>query len=162
LFSNAITKQLARDVLGSYFVDTRPMRPYICQSDDGNGDGQLSALKSLPIPADIARLHDQSIFGAGPAFDRIIQTVAETFQLDVYQLAGDNSATFARKRDIAMPRQIAIYLARERTNIAVVELARLFGGVSHSAVSHAHTKMGKQIQADPKLGAQVQSIIDNM
>ncbi len=80
------------------------------------------------------------------------------FSLDPTFLAGDGSAATARRREIAAPRQIAIYLARERTPIPVTELAHYFGGVSHSAVSHAHKKMTGLLQDDPALLGAVQAI----
>ncbi len=157
LFHSPVTKQLASDVLGSYFVDKRPM-PHIegqFTVDDGDGPG---GLRALPIPQSIRMLSEPSQFGGGPEFDHIVQTVASYFAVDPAQLAGDGSATAARKRELAVPRQIAIYLTRERTSIPVVELARLFGAVSHSAVSHAHRKMVKQLQEHTNTLTQVTEI----
>jgi chromosomal replication initiator protein len=158
LFHSPVTRQLASDVLGSYFVEKRP-QPYIegsCTVEDADDLG--GGLRALPIPAGIRLLSESSVFGGGGEFDHIVQTVASYFALDPAELAGDGSATASRKRDHAMPRQIAIYLARERTTIPVVELARLFGDVSHSAVSHAHRKMVKLLNENPRVLSQVTEI----
>jgi len=152
-----VTKQLARDVLGSYFVDRRPIIHRSGDDDIADEDDyaavdsdRSSGLRVVPIPEHLSRLSGAS-FGGTEAFEHIVQTVAAHFSLDPRLLAGDGSAATSRRREFAKPRQIAIYLTREKTSIAVTELARLFGGVSHSAVSHAHTKMQQTLKTDPRL-----------
>lgn len=159
LFHSPVTKQLATDVLGSYFVDWRPVRE-INGSAPNQADGEVvSGLRALPIPPTVALLTQSSQLGGGQEFDHIVETVASFFGLDPLQLAGEGSAITARKRDVAAARQIAIYIARERTAIPVVELAHLFGDISHSAISHAHRKMSKQLQEDPQTLSKINQIV---
>lgn len=161
-FHSSINKQLATDVLGSYFVNQRPLT--IGQSRElvQTGDNAASELRALPIPPNIARLSQPSQFGGGQEFDHIVATVASFFGVDPASIAGDGSSVTARKRENALPRQIAIYLTRERTSITVIELASLFGGVGHSAVSHAHRKMTRLLEQDPRLLAQINQIVSRL
>jgi chromosomal replication initiator protein len=151
-----VTKLLASDVLGSYFVERRPVRPRAQAVDDGD-DTESSPLKALPIPPLVAAMTSRSD-SEKEHFDRIVDTVADHFGLDPGQIAGDGSQHFARRRTVAPARQIAIYLAREKTRIAVTVLADLFGGISHSAISHAHKKMIHQLETEPKTISLVQEI----
>ncbi len=164
----AVTKELARDVLGGYFVESRPFRRgkaldadgsggVAVAETDGGGGSAAPGLRALPLPSTISRLGALQS-SAREQFQDIIDTVAAHFTLDPAFLAGDGSASTARRREIAAPRQIAIYLARERTPIPVTELASYFGGVSHSAVSHAHKKMSALLPNDPVLLSAIQAI----
>jgi len=161
-FDSPVNKQLATDVLGSYFVNQRPITNVEMREPRQLADGSVSELMALPIPANIARLTQSSQFGGGLELDHIVQTVASYFGLDPSLLAGEGSAAAGRKREIARPRQIAIYLARQRTSISVVELASHFGGVGHSAICHAHSKMTTLIQDDPRLLSQINQIISRL
>lgn len=152
-----VTKLLASDVLGSYFVERRPVRPRAVSIDDAGDDTESSPLKSLPIPALVAGINarpdTQKEF-----FEGIVETVAGHFGIDPSQIAGEGSAKLARRRTVAPARQIAIYLAREKTRISVSELAHLFGGISHSAISHAHRIMIGRLNTEPKTISLVQEI----
>ena len=158
-----VTKQLASDVLGAYFVERRPMVP---QSSDIEGEWnreENSPLRSLPMPPLIARLN--APFGGNGDmvnFERIVEAVAEHFGLDARLLAGEGSVVASRRREVAPARQYAIYLAREKTNLPVTEIAGLFGGLSHSAVSHAHKKMLKALQEDPKTALTLREILSKL
>jgi chromosomal replication initiator protein len=151
-----VTEQLASTVLGSYFVERRPVVSHSMFEGNDRAAGD-SPLVALPLPPVIVNL-DYPRAGK-PLFDHVVQTVADYYHLDPHMLAGENSIIASRCRDIAPARQIAIYLAREKTSLAVTEIARLFGGISHSAVSHAHRKMAKLLETDPRRNAILQEII---
>ncbi len=154
-----VTEQLASNVLGAYFVERRPVisQNLLNPPDQAHGNSPLVA---LPLPPVIINL-DYPRAGK-PLFDHVVQSVADYYQLDPRVLAGEGSAVTSRPREIARARQVAIYMAREKTNLAVNDLARLFGDVSHSAISHAHKKMTKQIETDPKTAATIREITDRL
>jgi chromosomal replication initiator protein len=49
----------------------------------------------------------------------------------------------ARSRKVTLPRQIAMYLTRELTNLSLPDIGRNFGGRDHSTVLHACKKVEK-------------------
>lgn len=154
-----VTKALASDVLGSYFVERRPVRPRLTAPDDEDqADIESSPLRALPIPPLVAAINADSRDCQKEFFDRIVQTVADHFGVDPARIAGEGSAHEARRKPVAAARQIAIYLAREKTNISVTEIGHLFGDISHGAVYHAHKKMAKQLQTEPKTISLIQEI----
>ena len=150
-----VTERLANKVLGGYFVERRPLL-----TEGGFQSADHSGLVSMPLPPLIANL-DYPRAGK-PMFDHVVQTVASYYNLDPHLLAGDGSVVSSRRREVAPARQIAIYFAREKTGLAVTELARLFGGISHSAISHAHKKMANQSEMDPRMASILQEIASRL
>ena len=76
--------------------------------------------------------------------DYIQKTVASFFNLKVAELKSKK-----RKKVIAFPRQIAMYLARELTSESYPEIGHKFGGRDHSTVIHAVAKISELIKTDP-------------
>ncbi|GAK60016.1 chromosomal replication initiator protein dnaA [Candidatus Vecturithrix granuli] len=72
------------------------------------------------------------------------QVVANHYQVD---LSSMKSST--RSRKLALPRQIAMYLARELTNLSLSDIVRYFGGRDHTTVMYACRKV-EQAQANDK------------
>lgn len=85
---------------------------------------------------------------------RLIQeTVAEYYDLDVRELK-----IRKRTRNIAFPRQVAMYLSRELTDSSLPRIGEEFGGRDHTTVIHAHDKIARDLAADPALRSALQTI----
>ncbi|MDO4792589.1 MAG: chromosomal replication initiator protein DnaA [Filifactor alocis] len=56
----------------------------------------------------------------------------------------------ARKREIAYPRQVAMYLCRELTPLSLPKIGSEFGGRDHTTVIHACEKIANEISTDEK------------
>ena len=85
---------------------------------------------------------------------RLIQeTVAEFYDLDVKELK-----IRKRTRNIAFPRQIAMYLCRELTDASLPRIGEEFGGRDHTTVIHAHDKIAHDLATDPVLRSTLQTI----
>ena len=56
-----------------------------------------------------------------------------------------------RSKHIVWPRQVAIYLTRELTDLSLVDIGRYFGGRDHSTVLHAYNKVGDLVADDEKV-----------
>jgi chromosomal replication initiator protein len=154
-----VTKELANNVLGSYFVEQRPVVAHSIFEHSERVRGS-SPLVALPLPPVIINLDTPR--GGKPLFDHVVESVARHYQLDPHLLAGSGSVIASRRREVAPARQMAIYLAREKTTLAVTELARLFGGISHGAVSHAHKKLSKQLETDPRTAKTIAEIAEKL
>jgi chromosomal replication initiator protein len=66
----------------------------------------------------------------------------------------------ARRRttEVAMPRQIAMYLTREHTSLSLADIGARFGGRDHTTVIHACDKITKGIERDRELRGVVDRI----
>lgn len=60
-----------------------------------------------------------------------------------------------RKRNIAIARQVCMYLARQLTQHSLKEIGRFFGGKNHTTVVFAEQKITSAIEEDPELKATV-------
>ncbi len=62
----------------------------------------------------------------------IMQTVSDYYGLTISDLTGPT-----RRREITVPRQIAIYLTREMTGMSLPQIGTVFGGRDHTTVMHS-------------------------
>ena len=63
-----------------------------------------------------------------------------------------------RPQDVALARQVAMYLARELTGASLVSIGLHFAGRDHSTVIHACRTIEKKMEEDPVLRARVDTI----
>ena len=76
--------------------------------------------------------------------ETIQRIVAHKYSLDIKDLKGHQ-----RTASVALPRQLAMYLACVMTDFSLGDVGKAFGGKDHSTVHHARNKIQKQIEADP-------------
>lgn len=89
--------------------------------------------------------------------EKIKNAVARHFKIKVSDLEGKS-----RKRTLAYPRQIAMYLCRELTDYSNVRIGGIFGNRDHSTVMYACDKIRYDIEMDEELKKEVQSIMDSI
>jgi len=75
--------------------------------------------------------------------DQIQKRVAEHFDVRIADMTSKR-----RPANIAFPRQIAMYLARELTKVSLSEIGGAFGGRDHGTVLHAHRLVKSRMQKD--------------
>jgi len=63
---------------------------------------------------------------------------------------------------VALPRQIAMYLARQLTHASLADVGRAFGGKDHTTVLHAVSKIQTLLREDPKLRTSVDSLVQGI
>jgi hypothetical protein len=84
---------------------------------DSGIQGAYSPLVRVPLSLRVSDVRDH---------------VAKYFRLSVEDLCGPR-----RTRDLARPRQTAMYLARKLTGKTTLQIGKVFGGRDHSTVVHA-------------------------
>ncbi|MBP9658640.1 MAG: chromosomal replication initiator protein DnaA [Proteocatella sp.] len=67
-----------------------------------------------------------------------------------------------RTRDIAFPRQVAMYLSRELTDLSLPKIGESFGGKDHTTVMHAHEKISNDIKKNKDLKDKIENIINDI
>ncbi|RIM03141.1 chromosomal replication initiator protein DnaA [Staphylococcus chromogenes] len=77
---------------------------------------------------------------------------------EYYGVRIEDFAAKKRTKSIAYPRQIAMYLSRELTDFSLPKIGEEFGGRDHTTVIHAHDKIVKDIQNDPTLKQEIESL----
>jgi len=91
------------------------------------------------------------------SMDAIIKAVGERFNLMPSQLKQKSNA-----RNIAYPRQIAMYLIKELLHASLPEIGRVFGGKHHTTVLHSVNKIEKLRLKDMDLHRTIHSLIDTI
>jgi len=87
----------------------------------------------------------------------VLKSVATIFGVRISDLRSTS-----RAKDVAFPRQVAMYLAKELINESLIKLASAFGGKTHSTLLHASKKIAAQIEKDEKLRRQIQMARRNL
>lgn len=82
--------------------------------------------------------------------ENIQKTVADFYKIKVADMHSKK-----RPANIAKPRQIAMYLAKEMTQKSLPEIGEMFGGRDHTTVLHAVRKIGAERANDPDLNQQL-------
>lgn len=85
--------------------------------------------------------------------EEILKSVAAVFEVQVAAITGG-----LRHKEIALARQVAMYLAKEMLDGSLKKIASSFGGKTHSTLLHAWKKISDQIQIDEMLKRQVQMV----
>ena len=86
--------------------------------------------------------------------NRIKEKVASVFNIKM-----EDFNSKKRTRSIAYPRQIAMYLSRELTDLSLPKIGEEFGGRDHTTVIHAHDKIVKDIQVNEEIKSKIEKII---
>ena len=63
-----------------------------------------------------------------------------------------------RSREVALPRQIAMYLLREETDISLPQIGEVLGGRDHTTVMYGYDKVADLLERDERLRRQVTQI----
>ncbi len=67
-----------------------------------------------------------------------------------------------RKRDIVLPRQVAMFLMREATDGSLVDIGHALGGRDHTTVMHGIEKIERELATDTTLRGQVMAIRETL
>ena len=94
---------------------------------------------------DILRTNDRKI-----SIDDIQRKVAEHYNIRLADMMGPK-----RARNVARPRQIAMYLSKQLTSRSLPEIGRRFGGRDHTTIMHGVRKIEELVAEDHGLADDV-------
>lgn len=86
--------------------------------------------------------------------DTIIDAVTAYFDVRVADIKGKG-----RTRSIVVPRQIAMYIAKELTDLSLKSIGYHFGGRDHSTVIHAIQTISDLINSDQEMAENIKKIM---
>ena len=89
--------------------------------------------------------------------DQVIQLVA-----DHYSISPEDLTSKKKTNNIAIPRQIAMYICRVYLEENLMKIGMEFGGKNHTTVMHAVEKIKKEINNNEALNVEIQKIINNI
>ncbi len=115
-----------------------------------------ASLNQLPISIDLAEQILQHVIEEKSDFidvAKIQQVVCDYFQIKLKEIKGAK-----RDKNLALPRQIAGYMARELTDASFPEIGRQFGGRDHTTIMHACKKIKKLRVTDNGLNKTIREL----
>jgi chromosomal replication initiator protein len=89
--------------------------------------------------------------------DEVVSRVAEVFGVTVERMLGRD-----RSREVALPRQIAMYLLREEANISLPQIGETLGGRDHTTIMYGCEKVADMLERDDRLRRQVIEIKEQL
>lgn len=120
----------------------------------------FAALNDEPLTVELVRnvLATQYPEDARPVTVEIVQrVVAEHFGVTVQDLVSQR-----RTQAIVYPRQIAMYLARELTDLSLPRIGTCFGDRDHTTIHYGHDKIARRIREDREVYNLVQDLTSSI
>ena len=120
-----------------------------------------SSLTGRPIDRALAEEALKEVFARSEprhvTCDDVMEAVATYYNVTVDDLKGPR-----RSRDVAVPRQIAMYIAREVVGAPLTMIGDCFGGRDHSTVNHACQKVTQEVKTSPTLNNLVSDLCQQL
>ena len=87
----------------------------------------------------------------------VVRSVADAFGVPIERMLGRD-----RSQEVALPRQIAMYLLREESNISLPQIGEVLGGRDHTTVMYGCEKINDLIERDDRLRRRVVEIREHI
>lgn len=119
--------------------------------------GAHSSITGAPITLDVTKqvLHDMIQDDDKPVnIEKVAKLVAEHYGIKMADMRARK-----RTREVAMPRQVAMYLSRELTDSSLGEIGKQLGGKNHATVIYAVKRIMEKRAADESFGRMLDSLI---
>ncbi|MFO0934097.1 MAG: chromosomal replication initiator protein DnaA [Planctomycetota bacterium] len=129
-------------------------------------EGALASLRTratvdqVPIDLALARVALEPLLRQETAplgIERIATVVATHFGSKVADLRSQK-----RTKSVSLPRQIAMYLAREETGMSLVEIGDFFAGRDHTTVLYAVERVAERVRSDEPFRQTVERLRDRI
>lgn len=116
-----------------------------------------SSLTNREISADLAAEALKDII-ASTKPKQVNADLIKSIVAQFYNLKVDDFESKRRTRSISFPRQVAMYLCRELTDMSLPKIGEEFGGRDHTTVIHAYDKITKDKASDNQFKIQLEKL----
>lgn len=117
----------------------------------------LTSLTDTKLTLDSSRQMLDDILGREKitkiSIERIQEVVSNHYAITPQALRGKR-----RTRSISFPRQVAIYISREQTDLSLKAIGKAFGGRDHSTILHDYDKIKSLIAKDDELKIDIEQL----
>ena len=116
-----------------------------------------SNLVGQPITAELCQSALRDIFVKPQARSITAATIMQTVS-DYYGITVADLTSSSRRREITVPRQIAIYLTREMTAMSLPQIGQAFGNRDHSTILHSCNTVAANVKSSSSMASVVNDI----
>ena len=120
-----------------------------------------ASLINQPVTTELVTVALKDVFPNNKTKEITMEVIQEIVA-SYFKIKIDDLHAKKRTRNIAFPRQIAMYLCRELTDTSLPQIGNFFGGRDHTTVIHAYDKISKEKDADMKLNAIINELIERI
>ena len=117
----------------------------------------LSSLKRVDITMDLAKKVLEDMLGkaafANVTIDHVLKSVSREMKVSERQISGKG-----RTMEVALARQISMYLSRELTGSSLINIGRHIGRRDHSTVIHACRTIENKMSEDKEFRSRVDNL----
>ncbi|MBI4963541.1 MAG: chromosomal replication initiator protein DnaA [Desulfomonile tiedjei] len=120
----------------------------------------MSTLQGIPLTKELAQLALREILhrhAKAITIDDIISHAAKAFNIKPADIKSKK-----KHKQFSLPRQVAMYLARELTELSYPEIGAAMGGKDHSTVIYGTRKVEKKMEQDHSLRNMVEGLKKNL
>jgi chromosomal replication initiator protein len=116
-------------------------------------------LRGQPLSEDLVSVALTDLIPQRNTFEpsRVVDVVASSFGITSEKLLGRN-----RTREVALPRQVVMYLLRHEGNVSLPQIGEMVGGRDHTTVIYACEKVADMMERDDLLRRQVLQIREQL
>lgn len=112
----------------------------------------ITIVGTKELLSDILRANSQKV-----SVEDIQKSVANHYNIKNSEMHSDR-----RSRNVARPRQVAMYLSKQMTAFSLPEIGRKFGGRDHTTVMHAIKTINKLMLEDASIKEDIEIITRNL
>ncbi len=87
----------------------------------------------------------------------ILEGVCRYYSVDVAQVRGKQ-----RDREIAWPRQVAMYLMREETDASLLQIGSELGGRDHTTIMHGWEKVHSEVTNNERVRHEIAAVLESI
>jgi len=88
---------------------------------------------------------------------KVLQGVCSYYHVEVERLCGKQ-----RDREIAWPRQVAMYLMREETDASLLQIGAELGGRDHTTIIHGCERVRAELERDERVRQEIAAILNGL
>jgi len=93
---------------------------------------------------------------------KITVKVVQKYICEKYEVTVDEMLSKKRTKSIAYPRQLAMYISRELTDLSLPKIGQEFGGRDHTTVIHAHKKITELMKTDQDVLTEINQYLEEL
>ena len=115
-------------------------------------------LSKTPINVDMAKENLKDMIGEGGEADVVTPQKIISIVCEHYQITEKDFLSVKKNKEVAFPRQVAMYLCCEMTDASQQYLGEIMGGRDHSTVIHGRDKISEKLKTDPQLRLNIDTL----
>jgi chromosomal replication initiator protein len=105
----------------------------------------------------LENIYSESKSHSNLSITAILDGICRYYNIDVERMRGKG-----REREIAWPRQVAMYLMREETDASLQQIGAALGGRDHTTIMHGWEKVRDEISSNDRARREIAAVLESL